>query len=87
MYNLKLKDIRKEKGLTQEELANAVGVSTRVLGAWERCDTEFPFNYAVEIADMLGCSLEELAGRPKPSVTVSKEKFEDMLNTLGVEVS
>ena len=33
---LNLREIRKKKGMTQNELALAVGASKRQIGAWER---------------------------------------------------
>ena len=36
-----------------------------MVGAWERQDTQIPFEKACDIADFLNCSLDELAGRPQ----------------------
>lgn len=58
-----LRAIRKAHGYTQEQLAKAVGASTRQIGAWERSENELPMDYACTIADVLGCSLDDIACR------------------------
>lgn len=60
---LMLKQLRKSSGITQTELANRIGTTMRVVSAWERGETSLPFEDAALIADVLGCSLDELAGR------------------------
>ena len=58
-----LKKLRKASGYTQEQLAKAVGASTRQIGAWERSENELPMDYACTIADVLGCTLDDIACR------------------------
>ena len=60
---LMLKALRKKKGMTQQDLAVAVGATKRQIGAWERMENDIPMDYAVSIADVLGCSVDEIAGR------------------------
>lgn len=62
MYNLQLKRLRKEAGLTQKQLGDELGVSLRVVSSWEIGDTSLSFSDAFRISIVLGCSLEELAG-------------------------
>lgn len=55
-----IKRIRKDKGLTQQELALKVGVSQPMIGQIER-ETKIPtMLLGKEIADVLNCSLEDL---------------------------
>jgi len=61
--NFQLRTLRKRRGYTQDDIARAIGETKRVVGAWERQDTLIPFEKASDIADFLGCSLDELAGR------------------------
>ena len=49
--------------MTQEELAFAVGATKRQIGAWERGENDIPMDYAVSIADILDCSVDDIAGR------------------------
>lgn len=49
-----LRRIRHEKGLTQEELADRSGLSTRYVGAIERADVSASVTVLGQIADALG---------------------------------
>lgn len=62
--DLQLRKLRKYKHLTQEQLASRVkGATFRKISAWERGETPIPLADAALIADVLECSLDELAGR------------------------
>lgn len=58
-----LRKLRKEKGMTQGALAESVGATQRQIGAWERGENELPMDYASLIADILGCTMDDIAGR------------------------
>lgn len=60
---LNMKALRKKKGLTQEQIAKAIGASKRQVGAWERGENDLPMDYAVAIADLLDCTIDDMAGR------------------------
>ena len=60
---LMLSEIRKRVGMTQEELGAAVGATRRQIGAWERGENDMPMDFAMQIANVLGCTIDELAGR------------------------
>lgn len=59
----RLKLIRTERGLTQKDLADKLGIPARTYGSWERGERDLSFVDACRIADILNCSLDELAGR------------------------
>lgn len=87
MYDLQLKRIRRERGMKQQDVASALGVSVKVYGGWERQDTEFPVSAAIEVAELFGCTLDELAGKqPPPKPTVSSEQIEKLLDGLGIDI-
>ena len=71
--NLQLRNIRKRNKLRQEDLAAAIGTTARVIGAWERQETELSLEDACTIADFFGCSLDELAGRPRAGYSDSRQ--------------
>lgn len=59
----RLKSIRESSHLTQQELADKLNVS-RPLVARIECDTKMmSFPLAIQISEVLDCSLDELAGR------------------------
>ena len=67
MRNLQLKNLRKQAGYgTQADLARVLGANPRTYASWEREEVGLSLYEAGRIADVLGCSLDELAGRPLP---------------------
>ena len=58
-----IKKIRKEKGVTQEEIAMFLGVKKQFICNLERSRKPLPLKRAIEIADFLNVSLDELVGR------------------------
>lgn len=62
--NLQLQQLRKAAGYkSREKFAETLGISERKLKAWESQETRITFEDACSIADVLHCSLDELAGR------------------------
>jgi transcriptional regulator with XRE-family HTH domain len=63
----RLQKLRHERKLTQTQLAERAGVPFRSLQSWEYGTRTMLFDAAVKIADALGISLDELAGRTWPA--------------------
>ena len=60
---LRLKNIRTEKKITQEEIAKRIGVTKAYICRVEKATRDINLSLAADIADYLGVSLDELAGR------------------------
>ena len=60
---LKLRELRLEKGVSQDEVADALKVKNYTIGNWERNRAEPNISALVELADYFGCSLDYLLGR------------------------
>ncbi len=60
---IKLKEIRKEKEMTQRELADKVGVSVQTISGYETGYSQPPLEILIKIADILEASLDYLTGR------------------------
>jgi putative transcriptional regulator len=56
----RLKDLRLEKGLTQESLANSVGVTRQTIIAVEKGRFVPSVRLALELASVLGARLEDV---------------------------
>lgn len=56
----KLKMLRKSVGLTQEQLAERLNVKRTTVTMWETGQNTPPTKYLVELADVFGCSVDEL---------------------------
>ena len=55
-----IRDCRKEKGLTQKNVANKLGVTDRAVSKWERGICAPDIAYIEELAEMLGLTVAEL---------------------------
>ena len=49
----RLKQLRKEKGLTQQELSEVIAVSCRTIQNWENGESQIKSNKASQLADFL----------------------------------
>lgn len=80
-FNSNLKRIRKEKGITQEQLADKVGVSPQAVSKWELSSYPDPQLLPV-IADFLGVTIDELFGRaPEKEMSVHERAMMEIYNT------
>ncbi len=63
----RIKDLREAKGLTQEQLAQLLGVTQGTIAHWESGARTPTLMNMVKIADVLGVSLDEVLGRTAAS--------------------
>ena len=59
-FNEKLTNLRKTKGLSQEELGNELNVSRQTISKWESCQAYPDFQKLVLLSDYFGITLDEL---------------------------
>ena len=57
---VKLAELRKSKGLTQQEFAEKLGISNKSLSRYERGDRNPSLAELKRIADVLGCEINDL---------------------------
>ena len=71
-FNNKLYELRKQKGLSQEELANRLNVSRQTVSKWEVGDSTPDMEKLIAMSDLFGISLDELIlnKTPEPAPTV-----------------
>ena len=58
----RLKELRKEKDLSQQALANELGISKRTLAYWESGESQIKPDKAQQLADFFGVSVGYLLG-------------------------
>lgn len=64
----KLREWIKANGLTYKQVASKLGISVSTLKSWLYCQRSISFDRAVDICDLFGKPLDELACRePKAS--------------------
>ena len=75
-----LKELRKEKGFTQEQLAETLNVSRRTVSRWETGSNMPDLDLLMEIADLYEVDLREmLNGERKSEDKMNKELEETVL--------
>ena len=75
--------LRKQRGLTQEELGEKIGISGQAVSKWEN-DASMPdVGILVQLSDLLCVSLDELLGREIPSTRIvpaeERKNIDDMI--------
>lgn len=65
---MNLGELRKQKNVTQAELANRLGVDRSTVACWEIGKSKPTADKLVKVADVLGCTVDELL-REKEEVT------------------
>jgi transcriptional regulator with XRE-family HTH domain len=73
-----LRDLRKEKGQTQEELADKFGISSKTVSRWETGKTLPDLATLVELADHYDVDIKEIIAGERKSETVNKEEKETL---------
>lgn len=63
---LQLQKMRKRKGLSQQQMADALGIKKRTYGSWERQEVSLSLEQAYDCAVILGCSIDAIAGYEPP---------------------
>ena len=81
---------RREKELTQEELAQKLGLSAQAVSKWENDQTCPDIQLLPTLCGILGITTDELlSGKPQPAVqmatTQTKKKLEDMVLRIVVD--
>lgn len=78
MYHERIKEARKQKGLTQKQLAEAAGIAVGSMSAYEKGTQEPPVGAAYRIAAALGVSLDWLFNED-----MSREEARGTARSLG----
>ena len=73
-----LRELRKEKKLTQEELAEKFGVSSRSVSRWENGNTLPELGILVELADYYEVDIREIIDGERKSEIMEKETKETL---------
>ena len=74
-FNEKLKMLRKENGLTQEELAEKLNVSRQAITKWESGDGTPDIENLKQISILFGISIDELVKEDRNVQIEKKEKY------------
>ena len=86
-FNEKLIELRKSKGLSQDELGNALGVSRQTISKWELAQSYPDFQRLVLLSDYFGLSLDALVKDIDVQDVRSKNLSEKQLSSIYEDVS
>ena len=62
MFDVRLKDLRREKQLSQKEVGDLTGVGQSSISAWERGEREPLAHQLIILAAFFNCSVDYLLG-------------------------
>ena len=74
-----LKELRKEKGLTQEQLAEQMGVARRTVSRWETGANMPDLDLLIELSDLYETDLREILSGERKSEKMNEELKETVL--------
>lgn len=74
-----LKDLRKEKGMTQEQLGEKFGVSRRTVSRWETGSNMPDLDVLIELSDFYEVDLREILSGERKSEKMNEEMKETVL--------
>lgn len=85
-FNNRLYELRKQKGLSQEELANRVNVSRQTISKWEVGDSTPDMEKLIALSDLFGISLDELVSGKSPQAAENPVKKSEVAQVLEEKV-
>ncbi len=79
MFRIRLKELRENNKISQQKLANIIGVSQSTVGMWENGTNKPEFNTLTKIADYFNVSIDYLIGNDtnKKSPSIKEELTAD----------
>ena len=77
-----LKELRKEKGVTQEQLAEQFNVSNRTISRWENGNNMPDLDILIEISDYYEVDLREILNGERKSENMDKKMKETVLQAV-----
>lgn len=80
-FNNKLYSLRKQKGFSQEELANRLNVSRQTISKWEVGESTPDMENLVAISELFEVSLDELVLDKTPEVPERAEPSEQIVRS------
>ena len=84
MINQILISLRKQAGLTQEQLAEKIGVSRQSIASWEKGDSTPDVTKCIALADLYDVSVDDLVGHSDNSAGIVSPKGKYFFGSLTV---
>lgn len=81
-FSTNLKKLREEKGLSQNKLAEKIGVNQTTIARWEDDNRVPTIDNAIDVAEALNVSLPDLLGKDLRLEEIKKDQIDDDLSVL-----
>lgn len=75
-------ELRKQRNLKQQEVADAIGEQKRSYAAWERGENNVPIDALIKIADFYGVPTDYLLGHDQPGETEKNQTLSNIIAKL-----
>ena len=79
-FGQRLQRLRKNAGLTQEEVATKLNITGQAVSKWENDVSAPDISVLVELSDILGVSLDDLLGKERETTLVPQDQRKDINN-------
>ena len=73
-YYERIKDLREDQDLTQQDIANILNTSQSYYAQYENNKRQMPFDRAIELAKFYNVSLDYIAGLTNTKRTLTKNE-------------
>lgn len=78
----RLARLRRERGVTQQELASEMGITQSVVSEYERDNFRLHSEHLIQLSRLLGVSADELLGLQKPRTSAAVQARKRFLSRL-----
>ena len=86
-FGQRLAALRKEKGLTQNDIADKVGITAQAVSKWENDQASPDIDILIKLSEIFDISLDELLGKVKPSVSLNDKTTKKDINKMVLKIS
>lgn len=83
----RIQELRKQKGVSQEELANAIGVSRQAVSKWESAQSNPEIDNIIALSDFFGVSTDQILKGVKEDNAPAGEKAEEKTDEKNTAVN
>ena len=86
-FGQRLAALRKEKGLTQSDIADKVGITAQAVSKWENDQASPDIDILIKLSEIFDISLDELLGKEKVSVSLNEKPTKKDINKMVLKIS
>lgn len=81
-FGQRITNLRKEKGLTQNDVAEKIGVTAQAVSKWENDQATPDIDILIKLSDIFEISLDELLGKEKKTTILNERPSKKDINKM-----